>query len=93
MLFCCMKAGDIINKREKEIIQAQLDNEKEVLKKIENNYKDALSEINSKIEILLARKDADLQHVIYQVEYQKALKTQVEAILDTLHDNEFETVS
>lgn len=88
-----MKAGDIINKREKEIIQAQLDNEKEVLKKIENNYKDALSEINSKIEILLARKDADLQHVIYQVEYQKALKTQVEAILDTLHNNEFETVS
>ena len=73
--------------------QLFLDNEKEVLKKIEANYEDALSEINSKIELLMARQDADMQHVIYQVEYQKALKDQVSAILEQLHNNEFETVS
>ena len=73
--------------------QLFLDQEKEVLKKLETNYQDALSEINSKIELLMARQDADMQHVIYQVEYQKALKSQVSAILEQLHNNEFETVS
>lgn len=82
-----------MNKRQKEVQQAFLDNEKAVLKKLESNYQDALDEINSKIELLMARQDADMQHVIYQVEYQKALKTQVQAILETLQTNEFETVS
>ena len=82
-----------MNKRQKEILQVQLDNEKAVLKQLESNYKDALGEINSKIELLMARQDADMQHVIYQVEYQKALRTQVQAILETLQANEFETIS
>ena len=73
--------------------QAFLDNEKAVLKKLESNYKDALDEINDRIAILLGRQDADLQHVVYQLEYQKSLKKQVEAILEALHSNEFETVS
>ena len=73
--------------------QLFLDQEKEVLKKLEANYEDALSEINSKIELLMARQDADMQHVIYQVEYQKALKDQVSAILEQLHNNEFESIS
>lgn len=82
-----------MNKRQKELQQQYLNNEKDVLKKLERNYQDALDEINSKIELLMARQDADMQHVIYQVEYQKALKTQVQAILETLQTNEFETVS
>ena len=82
-----------MNKRQKEVLQQFLDNEKEVLKKLENIYKDALAEINGKVELLLARQDADMQHVIYQVDYQKALKTQVNAILEQLHNNEFETLS
>lgn len=82
-----------MNKQQKEIQQQFLNNEKAVLKKLEHNYQDALDEINSKIELLMARQDADMQHVIYQVEYQKALKTQVQSILETLQTNEFETVS
>lgn len=82
-----------MNRRQKEVQQAFLDDEKAVLKKLEKNYQDALDEINSKIELLMARQDADMQHVIYQVEYQKALKTQVQSILETLQTNEFETVS
>lgn len=82
-----------MNKRQKEVQQEFLNNEKAVLKKLEAHYEDALDEINSKIELLLARQDADMQHVIYQVEYQKALKTQVKAILEQLQTNEFETVS
>ena len=82
-----------MNKRQKEILQVQLNNEKAVLKQLESNYEDALGEINSKIELLLARQDADMQHVIYQVEYQKALRTQVQSILENLQTNEFETIS
>ena len=82
-----------MNKKQREVQQLFLDNEKKVIKKLEANYQDALDEINSKIELLMARQDADMQHVIYQVEYQKALKDQVSAILEQLHNNEFETVS
>lgn len=82
-----------LNKRQKEVLQAQIDNEKAVLKQLESNYTDALGEINGKIEALLARQDADMQHVIYQVEYQKALRTQVQSILENLQTNEFETIS
>lgn len=82
-----------INERQKEILQSQLNEEKALLKSLEAMYKDALAEINSKIELLMARQDADLQHVIYQVQYQQALKTQIQAILETLQANEFETIS
>lgn len=82
-----------MNNRQKEIMQVQLNNEKAVLKELEGNYKDALDEINDRIAYLLGRQDADMQHVIYQVEYQKALKTQVQSILEKLQANEFETVS
>lgn len=78
---------------EKEVLQAQLDNEKAVLKKLEANYKDALDEVNDRIALLLGRQDSDLQHVVYQVEFQKNLKTQIQAILEQLQNNEFETVS
>lgn len=36
---------------------------------------------------------ADAQHVIYQVEYQRAVRTQIQAILEQLQADEFETVS
>lgn len=82
-----------MNKRQKEVQQAFLESEKEVLSAIKKNYRDALKDIDEKIESLLARQDSDMQYVIYQVEYQKALKAQVEGILDQLHSNEFATVS
>lgn len=82
-----------MNKREKEVFQDQLDSEKAVLKQLERNYADALEEVNSKIAELMGRADADMQHVIYQVDYQRALKAQIEGILKTLQSNEFSTVS
>ena len=71
-----------MNQRQKETQQVFLNNEKAVLKQLEGNYKDALNEINNRIAILQAREDADLQHVIYQIDYQKALKAQVQTVLD-----------
>lgn len=82
-----------MKKYEKQVQQAYLDSEKRTLKRLEEVYEDSLGEINERIEMLLARDDANLQNVIYQVDYQRALKKQVEAILDNLQNNEFETVS
>ncbi len=82
-----------MNKKQKEVQQTFLNNEKAVLKKLESNYKDALDEINNRIAILQSRDDADMQYVIYQIEYQKALKAQVQAILEQLQSKNFDTVS
>lgn len=82
-----------MNKRQKEIQQVYLDEEKRLLGELEESYEDALAEINAKLEALQARQDADMEHVIYQVEYQRQLKTQVQAILETLQTNEFESLS
>ena len=92
-LFSFLEVGEGLKKYEKEVLQAQLEQEKKVLKKLEENYADALAEINDKIANLLARQDANLAHVVYQVEFQKSLKKQVEVILESLRNNEFETIS
>ncbi len=82
-----------MNKRQKQVQQAFLNSEKKCLKNLEELYKDALADINAKLEALMGRQDADMQNVIYQIEYQKSLKTQVQVILEQLQANEFETLS
>lgn len=79
-----------MNKREKEVIQYQLESEKEVLKRLEQHYKTALNDIDRKIRIL--ESDELTQSRVYRLEYQKALKMQVEAILEKLHADEFSTI-
>lgn len=46
-----------MNKREKEVIQAQLDAEKAVLKKLETQYQRALNDINQKVKLF----DSDIK--------------------------------
>ena len=77
-------------KHEKEIIQAQLDKEKAVLKELEREYAAALKQINKRIEVLQANELT--QSRIYRIQYQKALKAQVEAILEKLHADEYSTI-
>ena len=78
---------------EKEVLQAYLDNEKAVLKKLEEVYEGALADIEDRIADLLGRNDSDLKHVVYQVEFQRSLKKQIETILDNLHNQEFENIA
>ena len=79
-----------MNKREKEVIQHQLESEKAVLEQLEKQYKKALNDINTKIRIL--ESDELTQSRIYRLEYQKALKKQVTAILEKLHSDEYTTI-
>ena len=79
-----------MNKREKEVIQYQLDSEKEVIEQLTKQYQKALDDINRKIRIL--QSDELTQSRVYRIEYQKALKMQVEGILEKLHSDEYTTI-
>ena len=79
-----------MNKRQKEVLQHQLDSEKEVLEQLTKQYQRALNDIDRKIRIL--ESDELTQSRIYRIEYQKALKKQVEAILEKLHADEYSTI-
>ena len=83
-----------MNKRQKEILQSQLDGEKKALEELKKVYEDSLKQIDERIAVLMARKDEqNLSSIIYQLEYQKALKKQINGILDDLNSNQFNTVS
>lgn len=79
-----------MNKREKSILQYLLDAEKAVIKELEKEYQAALNLINEKIRIL--QSDELTQSRIYRIEYQKALKGQIQAIIEKLHGDEYTTI-
>ena len=79
-----------MNKWEKEVAQRQLTAEEEVIKELEAQYKRALKEINLKIRIL--QSDELTQSKIYQINYQEALKGQIEGILEKLHGDEYTSI-
>lgn len=80
----------MLSKREKEVVQLQLDQEERVLADLKRQYTRALRDIDSKIKMLLG--DELTQSRIYQANYQKALKKQVEAILEKLHADEYDSI-
>lgn len=79
-----------MNKRQKEVIEANLKSEKAVLKQLERHYKMALNDINLKLKIM--QSDELTVSRLYRIEHQKALKAQVEAILEKLHSDEYTTI-
>ena len=83
-----------MNKRQKEIQRLALKREKQIIADLKKAYQKALQDINVKIADLTARTDVqNLQAIIYQVQYQKALKDQISAFLDVLHQGNFELIS
>lgn len=79
-----------MNKYQKEVLQHQLDAEKAILDKLTKQYQMALWDIDVKIRVL--QSDELTQSKIYRIQYQKALKKQVEAILEKLHADEYTTI-
>ena len=75
---------------EREVILAQLGGEKDVLRSLEKEYRAALEQINEKIKLL--QSDELTQSRVYQIQYQQALKGQIEAILEKLHGDEYSTI-
>ena len=79
-----------MNKRQKQVIQYQLDSEKKVLDQLKKQYQKALNDIDRKI--LILQSDELTQSRIYRIEHQKVLKKQVEAVLEKLHADEYTTI-
>lgn len=79
-----------MNKREIEVIRGQLDKEDQVLADLTKMYEKALRDIVRKIRML--QSDELTQSRIYQIQYQNALKGQIEGILEKLHGDEYSTI-
>ncbi len=83
-----------MNDRQKEVQQSALDNEKRVIAELKKTYKQAAKDCEEKIAALNARTDMqNLQSIIYQKQYQEALKAQIDGILDVLQGSEFDSVA
>lgn len=85
-----------MNKSQKEVLQSQLNTEKKSIKELRRIYERALQDCKNKIMQLSARADMEpenLQSVIYQRNYQEAIKGQLEGVLSTLQSESFATVS
>lgn len=77
-------------KREKEVFEKLLTDEEAVIKDLEKSFQRALQDIETKIKILQA--DEMTQSKIYQIQYQRALKAQIEGIVEKLHGDNFTSI-
>lgn len=83
-----------MNKAQKQVQQAQLDGEKKTIKQLQRIYGQARKDCEQKIRELSSRTDLEnLQSIIYQKQYQEALKKQLEGILDDLQGKEFSSIT
>ena len=83
-----------MNKRQKEILEYFLDREEQVIRELKSVYRQAIRDCEEKIRQLSTRSDLEnIQSIVYQTQYQQAIKGQLDGILDTLHGNEFTTIS
>lgn len=86
--------GDRMKKYEKEMLQRRLDNEEDMIKDLKLIYKQASKDCADKIAALSARTDMEnIQSIVYQKQYQQALKKQIDGILELLQTNEFERIA
>lgn len=89
-----MKVVILVNKSQKEVQQAHLNAEKHLIKLLERVYGQARNDCEKKIMELSSRTDLEnLQSIIYQKQYQEALKKQLEGILDNLQSEEFTSIA
>ena len=83
-----------MNKRQLEVQKALADNEAEVIKQLKQLYARASKDCENKIRDLSARADMEnLKSIIWQKQYQEALKKQIDGVLDKLNAESFTTVA
>lgn len=80
-----------MNKRQNEVLQYLDNREKRVLKELEAQYRGALEDINMSIQVMLT--DQQTPSKVYRIQHQKALKSQIEGIIEKLHGREYETIA
>lgn len=84
-----------MNRFQREVASLTLEQEKKVLKEIKSEYEKAVSEINDKVAQLIGRLQNEPENassIIYQLNYQSAIRGQIGAILDNLKANNFTSI-
>ena len=83
-----------MNKAQKEVQKASLNDEKKVIRELKQVYKKASEDVEERIRQLSSRTDMEnIQSIIYQKKYQEALKKQLDDVLNKLNTNQFDTIS
>lgn len=83
-----------MNKRQIEVQKALLERETEIIDRLKKIYTRASKDCAAKISDLSARTDMEnLKSIIWQKQYQQALKKQIDGLLDKLNTESFETVA
>lgn len=83
-----------MNSAQKEVLQTQINDEKKTIKQLQKVYEQARKDCEQKIRELSSRKDLEnIQTIVYQKQYQEALKKQLDGILDNLQSEEFVSVA
>ncbi len=83
-----------MNKRQFEVQKMLLEQEEELLDMLKKMYTKASEDCAAKISSLAARTDVEnLKSVIWQKQYQQALKKQIDGILNRLDSESFDTMA
>lgn len=83
-----------MNKRQLEVQKALLEREAEAMGRLKKIYTRASKDCAAKIADLSARTDMEnLKTIIWQKQYQQALKKQIDGILNKLNTESFETIA
>lgn len=83
-----------MNKAQKEVLQVQLNDEQKTIKQLQRIYGQARKDCESKIRELSARTDLEnIQTIVYQKQYQEAMKKQLDGIIDDLQGKQFTSVA
>ena len=83
-----------MNKWQKNVLGNRAEADERILKRLKKTYQQAEKDIDYNIAALMGRTDAkNLQSITYQIEYQKALKSQISSILEGLNSNQFTDIS
>lgn len=84
----------IMNDKQKEVLEAELKREAKTIQELTQVYEQAAKDCSDRIRELSMRTDLEnIQTIIFQKQYQEALKDQIEGVLNQLHSNEFTTIS
>lgn len=81
----------MMNKRQKEVMSATLEDEARALKKLKDNYTVALADIKQNIKLL--QSNPLTQSKAYQLDFQKQLEKQISGIIDKLQGDNFTSVA
>lgn len=79
-----------MNKAEKQVAAASLRDEATVIRQTRENYKEARANIEEKLKVLAEREQT--KSVIWQRQYQQALKQQLDTAIDTLSKKNYSNI-